>query len=204
MTTNYLLVLLAYLIGSIPFGLVYGKLAGIDIRQSGSGNIGATNVNRLLGKKLGLMTLISDAAKGLIPMALTGWLLKDQPGTDLWVTLCGSAAFLGHIFPISLKFQGGKGVATALGIFLYLNPLAALAAVIIFVCVVYLGGYVSLGSLLAAASMPAIIWLVDGSREHIIMTVAIAILIWIKHHENIGRLVRREEKSWKRKENSDG
>ncbi|MBU0483727.1 MAG: glycerol-3-phosphate 1-O-acyltransferase PlsY [Proteobacteria bacterium] len=204
MITNYLLVLSGYLIGAIPFGLIYGKLVGIDVRQNGSGNIGATNVSRLLGKKLGLLTLISDAAKGLIPMALAGWLLKDQPGTDLWVALCGTAAFLGHIFPVYLKFKGGKGVATALGIFLYLNPLAALAAVVIFIAVVYLGGYVSLGSLLAAAAMPLIIWQTDGSREYILMTLAISVLIWIKHHENIGRLIRKEEKSWKKKESRNG
>ncbi|MCK5233119.1 MAG: glycerol-3-phosphate acyltransferase, partial [Desulfobulbaceae bacterium] len=131
---NYFLVLLAYLIGSIPCGLLVGKCVGVDVRQLGSGNIGATNVTRLLGKKLGIVTLAGDVCKALPPMILASVLLKDAAGESLgvWVAICGFAAFFGHLYPVYLKFKGGKGVATALGVFLFLCPLAVLIDIVIF------------------------------------------------------------------------
>ncbi len=202
---NYLLVLLGYLIGAIPTGLIVGKCFEIDVRQDGSGNIGATNVNRLLGKKLGLLTLALDMIKGIIPMLLTAYLLKVQFDKELWVILSGGAAFLGHIFPVYLGFKGGKGVATALGIFVYLAPVAVLIDLLIFVIVVRVWGFVSLGSLTASAAMPALIWLLKGSENIFLLALIVGVLTWIKHYENIKRLIRQEEKSWRKtvQENSD-
>ncbi|MCK5436704.1 MAG: glycerol-3-phosphate 1-O-acyltransferase PlsY [Desulfobulbaceae bacterium] len=198
---NYFLVLLAYLIGSIPCGLLVGKCVGVDVRQSGSGNIGATNVTRLLGKKSGIVTLAGDVCKALLPMILASVLLKDAAGESLgvWVAICGFAAFFGHLYPVYLKFKGGKGVATALGVFLFLCPLAVLIDIVIFVWVVGVSGYVSLGSLAAAAAMPFLIWLLPGAGSVSVFTAAlISALIWLKHRENIVRLLNHEEKSWKK------
>ncbi|HSH12275.1 MAG TPA: glycerol-3-phosphate 1-O-acyltransferase PlsY [Desulfurivibrionaceae bacterium] len=195
---NYILICIGYLLGSVPFGLLYGKLAGVDVRRQGSGTIGATNVGRLLGKKLGALTLISDLLKGILPMLLAVGLLGDHPETESWVMLCGGAAFLGHCFPIYLRFQGGKGVATALGIHLYLAPLPTLAGVALFAVTVRLSGYVSLGSLTAAAALPLMIWLGGGDPKLTGLSALIGAVIWLKHHENIVRLLRGEEKSWKK------
>lgn len=195
---RYGLIICSYLIGSIPFGLVLGKLKGVDVRQGGSRNIGATNVTRQLGKGLGILTLLGDTGKGLLPMVVAGALLQGRADAELWVVLSGGAAFLGHLFPVYLRFVGGKGVATALGVFLYLDPLATLVDVLIFAGVVYNWGFVSLGSLSAALMMPGLIWLRTGSVAYTALATAIGVLIWIKHHENIGRLRRHEEKSWRK------
>jgi len=195
---EYLLVLGSYLIGSIPFGLVLGKVAGVDVRAAGSGNIGATNVARLVGKKLGGLTLVCDALKAIVPMLAAAWLLENGSQQELWVALCGGAAFLGHLYPLYLKFRGGKGVATALGIFLYLSPVAAVIDALIFVGVVYNWGYVSLGSLTAALMLPGLVWLLTGSPSKSVLALAIGVLIWVKHRDNIVRLMHHEEKSWRK------
>jgi len=194
---KYLVLLFAYLVGSIPFGLLLGKMAGIDVRTAGSGNIGATNVSRLAGKKFGLITLLLDMAKALLPMLLVGLWLRDSQQKELWVALSGAAAFLGHLYPVYLKFKGGKGVATALGIFIYIAPVAALLDLAIFIGVVYNWGYVSLGSLTAALMMPGLVWLIDGSMNNAVLALFIGVLIWIKHRDNIKRLLKHEEKSWR-------
>ncbi len=196
---QYILLIFGYLVGSIPFGLLYGRLAGIDVRRQGSGNIGATNVNRLLGKKLGAMTLVSDLLKGLLPMLVAARLLGARPDASLWIMLTGLAAFVGHCWPLYLKFRGGKGVATALGIFFYLAPLPTLAAVAVFAATVRISGYVSLGSISAALAMPMIIGLTGGSDGLLLISLTIAVLIVLKHRDNIGRLLEGEEKSWKGK-----
>ena len=195
---TFSLVLGAYLLGSVPFGLLLGKAAGIDVRRAGSGNIGATNVSRLAGKKLGVVTLLLDAGKALVPVVAADWLLAGQADRELWVALCGAAALLGHLYPVYLGFRGGKGVATALGIFLYLEPLAALAAAAVFSGVVYNWGYVSLGSLTAALLLPGLIWLLSASVSHTLLAVFAAALIWLKHRDNIVRLMHQEEKSWRK------
>ena len=192
---NFILILAAYLVGAVPFGLMFGKMAGTDVRQSGSRNIGATNVSRLLGKKLGAATLICDAGKGFVPMLCAR---EMGAGGDL-VLLCGGAAFLGHLYPLYLGFKGGKGVATALGVFLYLNPLAVLFGAGIFVASVSLSGFVSLGSLLATGLMPIVLFLLHGPAGQILLAVFIAFLVWVKHRENIVRLLNHQEKSWKKK-----
>ena len=201
---EYLLVLGSYLIGSIPFGLVLGKVAGVDVRAAGSGNIGATNVARLVGKKLGSLTLVCDALKAVLPMLAAGWLLGNGSQRELIVALCGGAAFLGHLYPLYLGFKGGKGVATALGIYLYLAPVAALIDLLVFAGVVYNWGYVSLGSLTAALLMPGLVWLLSGSVSNTVLACGIGALIWFKHRDNIDRLMKHEEKSWRKKDSGPG
>lgn len=192
---HYLAILLAYLAGSIPFGLLLGKMAGVDVRDSGSRNIGATNVTRLAGKKFGVLTLILDAAKGGLPMVLA-----QVAGAGFQtVLLCGAAAFVGHCYPVYLRFRGGKGVATALGVFLFLDFLAVVGGVALFVTAVAVTGYVSVGSLLASATVSLLVWLRHGLGPHFYLALFITGLIWLKHHENIGRLLRGEEKSFKKK-----
>jgi glycerol-3-phosphate acyltransferase PlsY len=206
----YLFVLISYLIGSIPSGLILTKATGIDIRKEGSGNIGATNVTRLLGKKLGILTLVGDVLKAVIPMLAVHWyyLSSGMAGSlqevDFAVSLCGGAAFLGHMFPIYLKFRGGKGVATALGVFIVLEPLAVLISLCIFIAVVYFSGFVALGSLLVSALMTLWIWLLGGTPYHVLLAFFIGVLIWIKHADNIKRLLEGTEKNMKKnKENSE-
>jgi glycerol-3-phosphate acyltransferase PlsY len=135
-------------------------------------------------------------------MIVAGWLVEDASRRELVVALCGAAAFLGHLFPVYLRFRGGKGVATALGIFLYLAPLAALTAAGLFVLVVYNWGYVSLGSLTAALFMPGLVWLIYRAPAPALLALGIGALIWLKHQDNIVRLMRHEEKSWRQKDQS--
>jgi len=199
----YLFILISYLVGSIPTGLVLAKATGVDIRKAGSGNIGATNVTRLLGKKLGILTLIGDVLKAVIPMLAAHWyflrsgMVIEPQDVDLAVTLCGGAAFLGHMYSVYLKFRGGKGVATALGVFIVLEPLAALISLLLFVTVVYFSGYVAVGSLLVSALMTLWIWLLKGSPEHVYLAFFVGVLIWIKHADNIRRLFEGSEANWR-------
>lgn len=189
---------IGYLVGAIPFGLVIGRMAGIDIRTEGSRNIGATNVNRVLGKKLGALTLICDCLKGLLPMALAAYFLADTADRELIVALIGLFAVVGHMFPVYLKFRGGKGVATSLGVFLYLSPPAIAISLAVFIASVALSGFVSVGSLLTCALLPVWLYLLGASKISIGVAAALALLIWIKHHENINRLLHGREKPWKK------
>ncbi len=193
------ILLASYLIGAIPFGLLFGRAAGKDVRRSGSGNIGATNVARLLGKKLGILTLLCDVAKGFLPVYIASILLPKTANYELYVALSGLVTVLGHMFSVYLRFQGGKGVATALGVFLFFSPLSVLFALLLFLVVVRVSGFVSAGSLAAAALIPLFIWMLDGSNAVLVVAGVIAALIWIKHSANIGRLLRGEEKSLKNK-----
>ena len=204
----YLFVIISYLIGSIPSGLLLTKATGVDIRKQGSGNIGATNVTRLMGKKLGILTLLGDVLKAVIPMLAVHWyylrsgMVVSPQEVDLAVSLCGGAAFLGHIFPIYLKFKGGKGVATALGVFIVVEPLAVLISLFIFIAVVYFTGFVALGSLLVTALLTLWIWLLGGTPNHVLLAFLIGVLIWIKHADNIKRLLAGTEKSMKKDKGS--
>lgn len=191
--------LISYLVGSIPFGLLFSRMAGKDVRKEGSGNIGATNVNRVLGKKLGILTLLCDVAKGFLPVFVASIMLPEGDNQELYIGLCGLTAVLGHMFSIYLGFKGGKGVATALGVFLFFSPWSIAIALVAFVVVVGISGFVSAGSLAASALIPFCILLLGGSISTFLCSAVIAILIWIKHSSNIGRLRRGEEKSWKTK-----
>jgi glycerol-3-phosphate acyltransferase PlsY len=201
----YLFIIVSYLVGSIPTGLIVSRATGIDIRKSGSGNIGATNVTRMLGKKLGVLTLVGDVLKAVVPMLGTAWYLVHSgisvtaEELDLSVTFCGGAAFLGHLFPVYLRFKGGKGVATALGVFLVLEPLAVIISLFLFMAVVFITGFVSVGSLVVSALMTLWIWLLGGPPNHVFLAFFIAVLIWVKHLDNISRLLAGTEKSWKNK-----
>ena len=160
----------AYLLGSIPFGVLLARLAGAgDVRSAGSGNIGATNVARVAGPLAGILTLVLDTAKGAAAVLLADRLAN---GSAMWVILAGLAVLMGHCFPIWLRFKGGKGVATALGVFLMLSPPSALAALFVFVLVVGYWKYVSLGSISAAAAMPLLIYFLwaPGHAPPIIVT----------------------------------
>ncbi|MDK9705537.1 MAG: glycerol-3-phosphate 1-O-acyltransferase PlsY [Desulforhopalus sp.] len=189
---------IGYFLGAIPFGLVIGKLVGADVRKSGSCNIGATNVSRVLGKKFGALTLVCDALKGFVPMWLAGYFLPDTAGRELVITITGVMSVVGHMFPVYLRFRGGKGVATGLGVFLFLSPPAVGISLAIFVAVVALTKFVSVGSLLVSALIPLWLYLLGSSTTVIIAAAVIATLIWIKHHENITRLLHGQEKPWKK------
>ncbi|HZV80874.1 MAG TPA: glycerol-3-phosphate 1-O-acyltransferase PlsY [Geobacteraceae bacterium] len=184
MTRELTLTIIAYFLGSIPTGLLLAKAAGVDIRSSGSGNIGATNVYRTLGRSVGVMTLVGDCLKGLLPVVAARYLALSDP----WVAAVGLAAFLGHVYTIFLGFKGGKGVATALGVFLGVSPLAVVGALAIFVAIVWKSRYISLGSITAAAVMPGLVAVIDGRPPLVLMSVFIAALVVWKHRENIQRL----------------
>ena len=174
----------SYLFGSVPTGLLLGKAFGVDIRATGSGNIGATNVYRTMGRSMGIMTLVGDCLKGLIPVLAARWLGLPV----IWIAAAGATAFFGHLFSVFLRFKGGKGVATALGVFLGVSPLSLLVAFALFALVLWKWRFVSLASISAAALMPLIIAAVDRRPLIISMTVLIAGFIIWKHRENIGRL----------------
>jgi glycerol-3-phosphate acyltransferase PlsY len=175
----------AYLLGSIPVGVVLSKLKGQDPRKAGSGNIGATNVMRTAGKGIGILTLAGDILKGLLPT----WLAIAYGQTAIVAAACGLAAFAGHLWPIYLRFKGGKGVATALGLFLALKPAVIPILLAVFIVVLLKWRYVSLGSLVGTALMPLLLLLFGSSVEYIIVSLIVGLLIYYKHRDNIKRLL---------------
>ena len=199
-----ILIIFAYFLGAVPFGFLIGKAHGKDLRQLGSGNIGATNAARALGKKWGIICFCLDVLKGLIPMLLVPTLIDDHssaPGRlSLWL-LVGCAAVLGHIFPVYLKFKGGKGVATSLGIVLGLWPyytLCGVCAFMIWAVTVLIWRYVSLSSILAAICFPVILfvfiffidtWDISQLLPLLLMAVVMALLVVLRHITNIKRLL---------------
>jgi glycerol-3-phosphate acyltransferase PlsY len=186
----------AYLLGSIPFGLLVAKVFGSeDVRKAGSGNVGATNVARVAGPLAGVLTLVLDAAKGSAAVWLAAHVSGEAAG---WMVLAGLAALIGHCFPVWLRFHGGKGVATAAGMFLMLSPLALLGSLLLFLVVVVLSRYVSLGSIAAAAAMPLLIYFLWAPHHAPPLVVTFgafvaAMLIVYKHDANIQRLVEGRE-----------
>lgn len=187
------LVLFAYFLGSIPFGILVAHLfdRGVDLRKVGSGNIGATNVFRAVGKAGGILTLFLDAGKGILAMALAYRFLESR--LDLWMALAGGAAILGHIFPVYLGFRGGKGVATALGVVAILSPVTAFLLAVLFAAVVYFSRYVSLASLCAAIALPPVMALLATSRHYVFLSLGICFLVIYTHRENIRRLLAGDE-----------
>lgn len=190
------ILLAAYFLGSIPFGLFLAKLlGGSDVRKAGSGNIGAANVTRVVGPLAGILTLLLDTAKGAAAVWLAARFTHESA---VWMMLAALAALVGHCFPVWLKFKGGKGVATALGVFLALCPLAALIALLLFALVVACWRYVSLGSISAAAAMPLLmyfLWAPHHAPPPIIAlgSLAASLLVVYKHGANIQRLMQGEE-----------
>lgn len=184
-----LLIVFGYLMGSVPVGFILGSRSGIDVRAVGSGNVGATNVARVVGKGQGILTLIADTAKGFLPV-----ILAMQLGASLAATvLVGAAAFLGHLYPIFLKFKGGKGVATALGVFLAVAPMATLVLVALFACTVLASRIVSLSSILTAVAAPIIFWLFSYPPLVVGMAAFIALAITYRHRSNIRRMMNGSE-----------
>ena len=198
-----LVVLLAYLLGSIPFGYLIVRLrGGGDVRETGSGGTGATNVTRRAGRAAGVLTLALDALKGAAAVLVARALLGEEFGVGWWVVASALAVMLGHVFPVWLGFRGGKGVATGLGVFLSLAPLAVLCAAPVFVLVVWATRYVSLGSVTAAALLPLFVWLLGAGpradlRPLLLAAAAGAAFIIFMHRANIGRLLRGTESKLK-------
>ncbi len=197
MTAGLALVVAGYLLGSVPFGLLISRaLAGVDVRQVGSGNIGATNVGRAAGPAAGVATLVLDAAKGALPaLAAQAFLDPAGPGGAAWPAAAGVAAFLGHLFPPWLRFRGGKGVASGFGALLVLAPGAALAGAVVFAIVLTATRIVSLGSLAGAASAAAVALSVHGGRSPVSWaSVVVATAVGLKHRSNLRRLLARSER----------
>ncbi len=188
-------ILTAYLLGSVPFGLLIGRARGVDIRKTGSCNIGATNVMRSVGKGWGIFTLLLDALKGYLPAALFPMLLQRaglMPDAPVWLQIaCGCSAILGHNFPLYLRFKGGKGVATSAGVLLGIAPLALLIGLAVFVVVFGISRFVSLGSITAAVVVPCagvmLYWEHTGPLIPAVLAVLGALVIW-RHKANIVRL----------------
>jgi glycerol-3-phosphate acyltransferase PlsY len=191
-----------YLLGSVPTGLILSRLfSKVDPRAKGSKNIGATNVFRTAGKTLGILTLIGDVVKGAAPIWIAiQWGLTDRWGVsaDVWIAVVGLSPFLGHVFPIFLGFKGGKGVATALGIYLVISPIAVLIEFLLFAGLVWKWRFVSLGSISCAITIPILVaFFRSDSQAYFILSVMIAALILYRHQSNIARLLQGQENKWK-------
>ena len=195
MPIGIFIALFGYLLGSIPTGLILAKLfSKVDPRKLGSKNIGATNIFRTAGKALGIFTLIGDLLKGAIPV----WIAIHWGESDLWIAASGLTPFLGHVFPIFLGFKGGKGVATALGAYLVISPIAVLIEFIIFAGIIWKWRFISLGSITCATTIPILIaFFRSDSQFYFVLSVIIAALVLYRHQSNISRLLQGTESKWK-------
>jgi glycerol-3-phosphate acyltransferase PlsY len=178
-----------FVCGSIPFGPLFARLRNVDLRKVGSGNIGATNAARALGKPLGVLVLICDAAKAIVPLLIA----RRMQLADEAVAALGFGAVLGHMFSPWLRFRGGKGVATGLGVFLVLAPVEAGIAAGVWVLLYATTRVSSVGSLVAVSALPALLWWRHEPRAFVALALALLPLILLKHRGNIARLLRREE-----------
>jgi glycerol-3-phosphate acyltransferase PlsY len=200
--------LLSYLIGSIPSGYLAGRLAGVDIRRQGSGNIGATNVTRALGKRFGYPVFLADFSKGLAAILLAPWLARRFAAScpmDVCEIVAGVFVVVGNAFPLWLRFRGGKGVATSAGLLLGLIPGAAIVVIFVWVIVFYTSRYVSLASVVAAFALPIAVLVVNhltGAHGPLVLYVSIglAAIVILRHRSNIARLMRGTEESFQRRE----
>ena len=192
-------IIAAYIIGSIPTSYIAGKLfKGIDIREHGSGNVGATNAVRVLGVKIGIPVMLVDILKGAVPVIIANRTMTGVDHSSEWLLLVGVATIVGHIFTLFLKFKGGKGVATSAGVFGALTPISLGCALAVFIILVAVSKYVSLGSIFAALTLAIsqiVLYLTgkDTGLYLLILTCLIAFLIIIKHKKNIGRLLKGNE-----------
>lgn len=194
--------LIAYLLGSIPFGMLIVKLSGGgDVRQVGSGNIGAANVTRVAGTLSGILTLLLDAGKGYFAV----WIARRiSAGSIRWITIAAVAVILGHMFSLWLRFRGGKGVATGLGAYILISPTAVAAAAVVWIVVAIFWRYVSLASMAAAAALPLLVYALYApgfapTRELSLATVTVSVLVIWKHRENMQRLIAGTESQLKLK-----
>jgi glycerol-3-phosphate acyltransferase PlsY len=200
MIPGLLSIAIAYLLGGIPFGYLLVKLStGKDVRASGSGNIGATNVLRTTGRGIAVMTLLLDIAKGFAAVWITVMLTDDDPW---WTSAAALAVMAGHAYPVFLRFKGGKAVASFIGAFLYLTPLPLLAVLIVFVVIVIATRFISAGSVLAAATFPLAVWLILHPPAPVLLASLIAgAFIVVRHRANLERLHAGTESvfAWKRR-----
>jgi acyl phosphate:glycerol-3-phosphate acyltransferase len=194
--------LVAYLLGSIPFGFIAGLIAGVDVRQHGSGNIGATNTLRVLGKKYGYAVFVADTLKGFLAVRIALWFAQFDPSTSYFIGILAALfVVLGHSFPVWLRFRGGKGVAAAAGACLGLLPVATFIAVIVWLAIFFLFRFVSLASIVAAIALPISAWLLGNVADPILLGFSglIAALIIFRHRSNIVRLLQGSEARFDRK-----
>lgn len=195
MPTGFFIALFGYLLGSIPTGLILTTLfSKIDPRMSGSKNIGATNIYRTAGRTLGVLTLLGDVIKGALPVSIALW----SGLSNVWIAVAGLSPVVGHIFPIFLGFKGGKGVATALGVYCIISPVAVFIEFLVFSGIVWKWGYVALGSIACAVTMPILIaFFRSESQLYFVLSVIIAALILYRHQANISRLLQGTENKWR-------
>ncbi len=194
---SVLLPLGTFFLGSIPFGRLIGQwVEGIDVTQRGSGNIGATNVARVIGVKWGTLTLFLDGLKGFLPLSLLALLF---PQSEAILALTGLSALLGHQYSVYLRFRGGKGFATALGVYLALSPAACLVSLLVFVITVYGWRYISVGSMVSSCVMPLMLLVFGESSVLITVTLVMAVLICVNHRDNLCRLAQGQERKWGKK-----
>lgn len=187
-----LAVIISYLIGSISFSyLIAKRLAGIDIRTQGSGNAGATNTLRVLGKGPGIAVLVLDALKGLAAMGIAHWITSGDP---VAYAFAGIFAIVGHNWPVFFGFRGGKGIATTLGVALGLSPLAFLIAAVVTVIVIAITRYVSLGSLVFVTLLPVLLWFLTDHPVYPLVSLLITVFAYIRHSSNIVNLVQGKER----------
>jgi len=184
--------LFAYLVAAIPMGVLVGLARGVDIRQLGSGNIGATNAVRVLGKKLGVLVFLLDLLKAYLPvrLAMDSAALGGLPDPENHLALVGLAATLGHIFPVYLGFRGGKGVACALGVFAALMPVGGLFAALIYVQTLILTRVSAIGSLTAVNALTLHLWISGAPAAYRLLALAMAVIIWIRHRGNLREIAR--------------
>ncbi len=186
MMIDTIFILFAYLIGSLSTAIIYCKIAGLpDPRSQGSGNPGATNVLRFGGKKVAIIVLLGDLLKGLIPVLLAKWLEFSAAA----VALVGIVAFLGHLYPVFFRFQGGKGVATALGVLLGISVWVGLSVLVIWLVVASLSRLSSLSALIAAFFSPLLVYLLTPAPEYILLAILLALLLIWRHRRNIQKIM---------------
>lgn len=202
-----LVIIIGYILGSLPFSFWLGRLKGVDIRKIGSGNVGATNLARALGPKWGLLAFVLDAGKGFLAVVAAGYIFNlfgniNPTSLALFKITGGIASILGHIWSVFLKFKGGKGVATSMGVFVGLAPLTLLVVLGVWGAVFVSFGYVSLASIVAAFSMPLLMWLGIGGKAAlpiILFSCIVTVLIIVRHIPNIKRLIKGKENKFKRR-----
>lgn len=191
----FILCLIPYLVGSIPCGVLLARAQSVDIRSQGSGNIGATNVARVLGKRAGLLTLLGDVLKGFLVV----WGASQLYQSPAMIALAGLMVFLGHLYSIFLKFRGGKGVATSLGLFSYTMPWPTLCAVGVFAICLWVSGYVSMGSIMAAVSLPLFAIYFKLPLPYIYLAIIVGLFTLQRHYGNIIRLIEGTESRFLKK-----